>query len=254
MRAMNEGRVAAEVEYLLRAEEWSAAHRIITTRVAPTLVIQGQHDALRSLLQRIDATQVQHWQHGAQLFLDYLDTLGFISTYSGTVPQQPPATGLSDSSEQLPMETMHAQLVEQLHSILARLPLLRSFATASPLLTELRGGASCAPTASLPGAGGDPLARLDLHVCIADMASVVTSLLQNLDVTQAYHVQSSMMTSRIVLFCCIWCFLTGFGPVLLDERAYAPRPAPGPCAPAGRQHADGPDYRRCLLVYPHPWM
>lgn len=71
-RALNNHQV--ELKYLLKAQQWSQAHDVLMTHIAPDLLINDQIDYLKSLLKQFENTkEIQHWKVQGQILLNYIE-------------------------------------------------------------------------------------------------------------------------------------------------------------------------------------
>lgn len=71
-RTLNNHQV--ELKYLLKAQQWSQAHEVLMTHIAPDLLINDQIDYLKSLLKQFDSTNaIQHWKMQGQILLNFIE-------------------------------------------------------------------------------------------------------------------------------------------------------------------------------------
>lgn len=62
-----------EVQYLLKAKNWSEAHRTLCRTVAPRAVVERDYQTLSSLLDGFEQRElVEDWSLGGQVFLDFV--------------------------------------------------------------------------------------------------------------------------------------------------------------------------------------
>lgn len=63
-----------ELKYLLKAQQWSQAHDVLMTHIAPDLLINDQIDYLKSLLKQFENTkEIQHWKIQGQILLSFIE-------------------------------------------------------------------------------------------------------------------------------------------------------------------------------------
>ena len=75
MRSVEQNHVA-EVDYLLKANNWDEAHRTLCRIVAPRAIIEGDLDTLKHLLSNFENVDlVPDWSMGGQVYADYLRLL-----------------------------------------------------------------------------------------------------------------------------------------------------------------------------------
>ena len=63
--------------YLLRAEAWNEAHKVIVEKIAPDAIINDDYEFFFSLLQDLanlqdTSTKVTNWQTQGQVFYDFI--------------------------------------------------------------------------------------------------------------------------------------------------------------------------------------
>ncbi|KAL1917286.1 uncharacterized protein VTP21DRAFT_4942 [Calcarisporiella thermophila] len=73
VRAKYEHNYRLEAIHWLKAGQWSAGHKLIVTKLAPEAIINGDLTMLRDLLERVDSRMVWDWHVGGQLFLEYIE-------------------------------------------------------------------------------------------------------------------------------------------------------------------------------------
>ncbi|TPX47451.1 hypothetical protein SeMB42_g02447 [Synchytrium endobioticum] len=75
LRARYEGEKLREAIYLIDANHYSTAHRLIIVDIAPDFMLEGDFVRLRALLSRIPIHAAEYWMRGGGLILSYLDAL-----------------------------------------------------------------------------------------------------------------------------------------------------------------------------------
>ncbi|KAG0228754.1 hypothetical protein BGW42_001996 [Actinomortierella wolfii] len=177
LRAKYEGRIAQQVYALLRAGEHEQGHKLIMSTLAPLCIVQGDLSTLSRLLDSVDQTKVTDWEHGGGIYKRYLDCcsdsegsniVGLVAEYQKQKHQQ---YGQSSSlrrvsyANDLIRKTDVHRLRQELQALLPRLPSLLSY----------RG------TGQRYADSGDDEDRVMHEVCISEMTSKVTTLLDLLE-------------------------------------------------------------------------
>ncbi|KAF9973765.1 hypothetical protein BGZ73_002983 [Actinomortierella ambigua] len=183
LRAKYDGCIAQQVYALLRAGEHEQGHKLIVSTLAPMCIVQGDLSTLMQLLDSVDRTKVTDWEYGGNVYKRYLDCCsdseGFNVVGLMTAEQRQKQHshhhhhhfGLSSAprrvsyANDLVRKTDVHRLKQELQALLQRLPALQSYQESN------RGN----------GEGDDDEARVMREVCVSEMTSKVTTLLDLLE-------------------------------------------------------------------------
>ncbi|KAJ1658566.1 hypothetical protein IWQ61_002211 [Dispira simplex] len=70
------GWTAQETHHCLLAGEYTRAHRIAVTFLAPQAILDERYTFLRDLFKRMESRDIPQWSTGGQLYLEYTDVVG----------------------------------------------------------------------------------------------------------------------------------------------------------------------------------
>jgi nuclear pore complex protein Nup98-Nup96 len=107
-----------EVDCLLKAQNWSEAHKTLCSTVAPNAIIEGNYSALERILSGFENVDlVRHWGLGGQVYLDFIHLRHLTEGTSGTQTSHPKQKGLLKEND---IEDVLKRLVNTLPSMITK--------------------------------------------------------------------------------------------------------------------------------------
>lgn len=83
VRAGAMGSHQIEIKYLLKAQQWSKAHEVMMSHIAPDLIINDEIDFLKSLLAQFEKTRdIQNWKTQGEVLLHFIELNEKVKTSS----------------------------------------------------------------------------------------------------------------------------------------------------------------------------
>ncbi|TPX35117.1 hypothetical protein SmJEL517_g02431 [Synchytrium microbalum] len=203
LRARYQGEKLREAIYLIDAQHYSLAHKLIIVDIAPDFMLEGDHIRLRALLSRIP-DHVEYWARGGSLLLQYLDGLETLPNLLNRAIQ------LIKSMKSKPTTTAPTAIIENEHFMISHRRARQEVEDWHPKLTRMLNELRALASSGLLGAGLNWVDCVGLapernesvlngRLCVAKIASKVVEWAEMMEVVLNKKILSSQVMSSLPL-------------------------------------------------------